>query len=90
MTYSVPLINYPTIERLWPFQHGEHCLYYRPEAGGLTEAVERAMQDKEALRGIAEQGRAYILQHHPRSRLVRHVLAKAGLLSEAEPYLVGA
>jgi hypothetical protein len=88
MSYSVPLINYPTIEQLWPLKHGEHCLYYRPETGGLTEAVQRALRDKPALLGIAEQGRAYVLQHHARSQLVRHVLAKAGLLAQAEAHLV--
>jgi hypothetical protein len=87
MSHSVPLINYPTIEQLWPLLDGEHCLYYRPEAGGLTEVVQRALKDKQALVRIAEQGRAHALQHHARSQLTRHVLAKAGLLAQAEPHL---
>jgi hypothetical protein len=90
MFYSVPLINTPTIERLWPFVSGEHCLYYRPEKGGLTEAIERALRDREALLRIAEQGRAHILRHHTRSQLVRHILSSVGLLEQAEPHVLGA
>ena len=84
MLHSVPLINTPTIERLWPFQSGVHCLYYRPEPGGLTEAIESALRDRDALLRIAEQGRAYILQHHTRSNLVRHILSSVGLLDQAD------
>jgi len=90
MLYSVPLINMPTIERVWPFQSGEHCIYYRPEQGGLTEAIESALQDLEALLRIAEQGRAYILEHHTRSQLVRHILSSVGLLEQAAPHIVEA
>ncbi len=90
MAYSVPLINSPTIERLWPLLAGEHCLYYRPEKGGLTEAIESALRDREALLKIAEQGRAHILRHHTRSQLVRHILSIVGLLEQAEAHIVGA
>jgi hypothetical protein len=88
--YSVPLINMPTIERLWPLLSGVHCLYYRPEKGGLTEAIESALRDREALLRIAEQGRAHILQHHTRSQLVRHVLSSVGLLDQAGPHILDA
>jgi hypothetical protein len=90
MLYSVPLINTPTIERLWPLLSGEHCLYYRPEKGGLTEAIESALRDREALLRIAEQGRAYILQHHTRNQLVRHILSSVGLLEQAGAHIVDA
>jgi hypothetical protein len=88
MADSVPLINSPTIERHQPFIHGEHCLYYRPEAGGLTEAVTRALADRDALLKIAAQGREHIKLHHSRGQLVRHVLDKAGFLAQAEPHLL--
>ncbi len=90
MLHSVPLINTPTIERLWPLLPGEHCLYYRPEKGGLTEAIESALKDRKALLQIAEQGRAYILQHHTRAQLVRHVLSRLGLLEQAGSHIVDA
>jgi hypothetical protein len=88
MLYSVPLINTPTIERVWPFVSGVHCLYYRPERGGLTEAIECALRDRKALLKIAEQGRAYILEHHTRSDLVRYILSSVGLLEQAEAHIV--
>jgi hypothetical protein len=88
MLGSVPLINQPTIERHEPLLHGEHCLYYRPEPGGLAEAITRALQDKAALVKIAEQGRAHILAHHTRANLVRHLLASVGFLDQARAHLV--
>jgi len=90
IAWSVPLINYPTMERLHPFRQGEHCLYYRPEQGGLSEAVQNALKDPETLMKIAEQGRAFVIQHHARSQLVRHVLRKVGLLEQAEAHLLDA
>lgn len=83
MLGSVPVINQPTIERHQPFLHGEHCLYYRTEPGGLTEAVTRALADRAALASISAQGRAHILQHHTRPQLARHVLESVGLLEKA-------
>jgi len=54
----------------------------------LTEAIESALRDREALLRIAEQGRAYIFQHHTRSQLVRHILSSVGLLEQAEAHIV--
>jgi len=88
MLHAVPLINTPIIERVWPFVSGVHCLYYRPEKGGLTEAIGSALQDRDALLRIAEQGRAHILQHHTRSQLVRYILSSVDLLEQAEPHIV--
>jgi hypothetical protein len=79
MLNSVPLINLPTTEHLWPLQHGEHCLHYRPEAGGLIDAVESALKDRERLTKIAKRGRAHVLKHHSHVELVRHVLGKMGV-----------
>lgn len=87
LSHSVPLINLPTIEQLHPLRHGEHCLYYGPEPGGLTRAVEEALKDPERLMRIAAQGRAYVLEHITFRHLVRHVLAKAGVLEKIEPHL---
>jgi hypothetical protein len=83
MVGSVPVINQPTIERRQPFIHGEHCLYYRTEPGGLTEAVTRALADRAALGRISAQGRAHVRQHHTQNQLARHVLASVGLLEKA-------
>jgi glycosyltransferase involved in cell wall biosynthesis len=84
MSYSVPLINSPTIEQREPLRHGEHCIYYAPESGGLTRAIDEALQDRPRLLKISAQGRAHILEHHTLRQLTRHVLAKVGLLEQAE------
>ena len=88
LAHSVPLINTPTIERLWPLRHGEHCLFFEPEVGRLTIAVETALTDRKALLRIVEQGRDHILKHHARDRLVRHVLAELGLLERADSHIL--
>jgi hypothetical protein len=90
MMGSVPLINYPTIECLQPLENRKHCLYYRPERGGLTDAVQSALRNHDLLLKIAEEGRAHVLQHHTWKQLARHVLQKTGLLAQAEAFLVEA
>jgi hypothetical protein len=78
---AVPIINYPTIERYRPLVDGEHALFYSSEPGSLTEAVLRALQDKERLTRIADAGRKHVMQHHTASALARHVVEQGmGLL----------
>jgi hypothetical protein len=84
---SVPLINSPTIERLWPLIEGEHCHYYMPERGGLTRAIHAALLDRDRLLRISAQGRAFALEHHRLNAYVRHVLEATSLLEQAKPYL---
>lgn len=73
---SVPLINAPSILRHAPLLHGVCALYYRPEPGGLTEAVHGALADKFRLSAIAAAGREHVLAHHLHSRLCDYVLAE--------------
>ena len=61
---SVPLINQPTIERHRPLINGVHALYYDPEPGFLTQAIEAALADKDRLRAIARDGKAHVMAHH--------------------------
>jgi hypothetical protein len=84
MSYSVPLINSPTIEQREPLRQGEHCIYYAPEPGGLTRAIDEALQDRPRLLKISAQGRAHILEYHSMRQLTRYVLGKVGLLEQAE------
>lgn len=81
---SVPVINYPTIERYRPLVDGEHALFYAGEPGSLTEAVRRALTDKERLARIADAGRTHVMQHHTAFALARHVVEQGtGLLRAA-------
>lgn len=74
---SVPLINQPTIERHAPLLAGEQALYYEPEPGGLTRAVEAALADRAALSRIAAAGQAHVMAHHTIDALARHIVDSA-------------
>ena len=71
---SVPLINQPTIERYRPLIHGVHALYYDPEPGFLTQAIEAALADKDRLQAIARAGKAHVHAHHTLTALANYVV----------------
>jgi hypothetical protein len=71
---TVPLINQPTIERHRPLIDGIHALYYDPEPGFLTAAIEAALTDKDRLTTIARAGKAHVLAHHTVSAIARYVV----------------
>ena len=71
---SVPVINQPTIERHRPLISGVHALYYDPEPGCLTGAIEAALADKDRLRAIARAGKAHVLTHHTLAALGNYVV----------------
>lgn len=71
---SVPLINYPTIERYKPLVHGEHCLFYGVEGDYLIETARAALADAKKLRQIATQGRDYVLTWHRHDKLVQYMI----------------
>jgi hypothetical protein len=71
---SVPLINQPTIERHRPLLDGVHALYYGPERGFLTGAIEHALADKDRLRTIARDGKAHVLAHHTITAIANYVV----------------
>jgi hypothetical protein len=71
---SVPIINYPTIERHRPLVEGEHAVFYSGEAGSLTSAVLDALADKQRLGRIAAAGRAHVMEHHTPLALATHIV----------------
>jgi len=70
---TAPLMNHPAIVRHRPLKDGEQCVLYGVEAGGLTEAVRRALADKAALHKMAKAGAEHILKHHSRFALAEYV-----------------
>jgi hypothetical protein len=70
---TVPVMNYPTIVQHQPFVDGVHCFYYRPEAGGLSETIRRALTDKERLRAIAAEAASHVERHHTVRARAEHV-----------------
>jgi len=71
---SVPVINYPWIERYAPLQDGRHCFFYPVERGALTAVVERALADKEALRRMGREAAAHVNRHHTYRALRNYVI----------------
>jgi hypothetical protein len=71
---SVPIINYPSIDRYKPLRHGEHCFYYDTESGGLTQAIKAGLFDRERLAGIARSARAFVMAEHTLSSVAQYVV----------------
>jgi len=71
---SVPLINYPTIERYRPLIAGEHVFFYGVEPGGLAEVITSALRDKNRLAQMAASGHAHVLAHHTPAALARYIV----------------
>ncbi|MPZ38839.1 MAG: glycosyltransferase [Rhizobiales bacterium] len=71
---SVPLMNQPSIVRHQPLLNGIHALYYDPEPGFLTAAIEHALADKDRLRAIARDGKAHVLAHHTIPAIAKYVV----------------
>lgn len=71
---SVPLINYPTIERYQPLEDGTHCLFYAIEGDGLVNVVRRALESKDRMRQIATAGYHHIFRWHTHEALTRYLI----------------
>ena len=70
---SVPLISRQTIERHKPLVDNEHCIYYDLEDSQLTQAVQRALQDRDRLIKMAKAAREHVLRYHTPRALAYHV-----------------
>jgi hypothetical protein len=66
---SVPLINYPTIQRHQPLLDDVHCIFYPVEGDGLCRRAEAALADKPKLRRMSAAARAHVLNFHTNGRL---------------------
>jgi hypothetical protein len=84
LTGSVPLINYPWIERYAPLEDGRHCLFYSVERGHLTEVVKKALNNKNLLRSMADQGAERIRKYHSHEALRNYVIHETLRSSQPE------
>ena len=76
---TVPLINYPAIERDAPLRDGEHCVLYSVESGGLAMAARAALSDKSRLREMARTAATHVSTHHtPYARAERVTMLVLG------------
>jgi hypothetical protein len=74
---SVPLINYPNVRLYRPLLDGVHAIYYPPEGDYLAGKIREALADKDRLRRIAEEGHAYVLEHHINTQVVKWMIEQA-------------
>lgn len=84
LTGSVPLINYPWIERYAPLEDGRHCLFYSVERGHLTEVVKKALNNKNLLRSMADQGAERVCKYHSHRALRNYVIHETLRSSQPE------
>lgn len=78
---TVPLMNYPTIERDMPLRDGEHCIYHGVEPGELSGAVRNALDNKPRLARMgAAAGKHGFAHHTTKARAERVAVAALGRL----------
>jgi hypothetical protein len=80
---SVPLINYPWIERYAPFEDGKHCLFFTVDRGHLTAVIRKALQNKDLLRSIAKAGAARVQKYHSHKALSNYVIQETLAISRS-------
>lgn len=71
---SVPVCNFPQIERHRPLQDGQHAIYYGVEPGGLSDCMKTALLDKGRLQRMAAAARAHVLAHHTPKALASYIV----------------
>jgi hypothetical protein len=74
---SVPIINFPTIQRFAPLIHGVHCFYYAVEGDDLLRIIRAALADKKRLKQMALAAREHVLAHHTCDRVGAYVLTES-------------
>jgi Glycosyl transferases group 1 len=74
---SVPVINFPSIQRLAPLIHGVHCFYYAVEGDDLLKVIGAALADKRRLQEMARAGRRHVSENHICERVGAYVLAES-------------
>jgi hypothetical protein len=74
---SVPVINFPTIQRFAPLIHGVHCFYYAVEGDDLFQIIRAALTTKYRLKEMAAAAREHVLAHHTPNRVGDYILAES-------------
>ncbi len=74
---SVPIMNYPTVQRHRPLVDVEHCFLHGPEPGELARVARFALEDKDRLHRMTEAARQHVLAHHTHERLFEHMVSTA-------------
>lgn len=72
---TVPVINYPTVERYKPLRQDEHVVFYDLEPGGLARAVQAALADKDLLRKMAIAARDHVRANHLHRPVIDYIVS---------------
>jgi len=76
LTGSIPLLNHPDTRRHEPLIDGRHAFYYGVEGDDLKRVVRLALQDKERLRAMAPEARAFVLPRHTHAALADYLIGE--------------
>jgi len=71
---SVPVINYPTIERDHPLIEGKQAFFYSIEGDHLINVICRALENPEKLKEMVQAGQKHINQYHRPTVLVQKMI----------------
>jgi hypothetical protein len=71
---TVPVLNYPTVERHAPVREHEHVLLYDVTPGSLSAVIERGLSDKPHLRQMALDLREHVRKYHLQDAMVDYVI----------------
>jgi hypothetical protein len=73
---SVPLLNHPDTRRHEPLIDGIHAFYYGVEGDDLKRVVRLALADKDKLRAMAPEARAFVLPRHTHPALADYLISE--------------
>ncbi len=76
LCWSVPVINYPTIQRHAPLVDGKHALFYSVEGDDLVRVVSNALSDRSRLVEMARTARQHVAQHHLLPAVASYIVRK--------------
>ena len=79
---SVPVINFPSIQRYAPLLDGIHCFYYAMEGDDLLQKIRAALSNKSRLAEMARAARKHVLEHHTCERLGAYILTESRALTD--------
>ena len=70
---TVPVINYPTIQRYRPFIQNRHALYYGCEGDDLSQVIHEALKEKARLLEMVAAARDHLQRGYTAEAVLRYI-----------------